>query len=93
MSWKTNVLLAFIGGLMLMAGLYQLEVLTILNFEVKDYWFELPFGIQVPWWFARDIFYTWIVIGSFMFGLAMHRPIKMLFENLGKLVCRRCFQS
>ena len=76
-----NAFFAFLGGLLVMTGLYQLEVLMILNFEVKDYWFELPFGYPVPWWFARDIFYAMILLGSFLFGISMYMPVKRFAER------------
>ena len=75
-----RIVLGIISGVLLLLGLYQLEVLMILNCQIVDYWFELPFGYSVPWWFARDLFYLSIVLGYviLIFALELDRLIKLI---------------
>jgi len=75
-----RIVFGIISGVLLLLGLYQLEVLMILNCQIVDYWFELPFGYHVPWWFARDLFYLSIVLGYvvLIFALELDRLIKLI---------------
>ncbi len=56
--------------LLLVTGLWQLEALFIQYHVFEQEGFMLPFGLKVPWWFARDLFYALIVIG-YLILLAM----------------------
>ena len=75
-----RIVFGIISGVLLLLGLYQLEVLMILNCQIVDYWFELPFGYPVPWWFARDLFYLSIVLGYviLIFALELDRLLKLI---------------
>jgi len=97
MTWKTNVFLAFLAGLLIMSGLYQLEILYIM--ATNGMWFDLPFyiikhpdcpiGSECYWkWmsFWRDVFYAWIILGAWLLGLAMYKPLKVLHARLKKAV-------
>jgi len=45
-----------------MTGLYQLEIMWIQKAWERPE-FMMPFGWIVPWWFARDIWYAFIILG------------------------------
>jgi hypothetical protein len=95
MNWRGNVIAGFIAGLLIMAGLYQLEIIYI-N-VTNGQWFDLPFYIirhpdcQVysecyyRWMaFWRDVFYTFIIVGAFILGLSMYKPLKTLKTKIIK---------
>lgn len=57
--------LYFVSGCLLITGLYQLEMMWIQKaWEFGS--FSMPFGFEVPFWFARDIWYLSIVLGFFI---------------------------
>ena len=56
-------------------GLYQLEVLIVLNYKVVNNEFTY-FGKEYPWWFVRDIAYTYTVVAyicSFVTSIFIRR--------------------
>ena len=61
-----KVLTAMLSALLFTVGLYQIEILWV-QFQNKETWnlekFVLPFGFEVEWWVARDIWYSCIIIG------------------------------
>ena len=67
---KWNILGLLLSGLFLMTGLYQIEIMWIQISEqhgipqgwIKD-GFIMPFGWIVPWYVARDIWYSFIILG------------------------------
>ena len=54
MLLKLAFTLLIVSAILLVIALYQLEVLMILNMQVVDPYFELPFGYPVLWYIARD---------------------------------------
>ena len=54
------VLAAAASGILLMVGLWQIEMMW-LHKSWQNEGFALPFGEEVPWWFARDLWYGCIV--------------------------------
>ena len=55
-------LTAILSGALLITGLYQVEIMWIQRaWEFER--FVMPFGIEVEWWIARDIWYSCIVAG------------------------------
>jgi len=54
------------SGVVLIACLYQLEIIVWQCFEVVNEYFMLPFGFKVKWWIARDILYTGIIVSWLM---------------------------
>jgi len=93
MKWRGNVLLSFLAGLLIMAGLYQLEILYIM--ATTGQWFDLPFyfikhpdcpiGSECYWkWmsFWRDMFYTFIIAGAWLLGVAMYKPLKTFIVHV-----------
>ena len=83
----TKILLGIVSGALLVLGFYQLEVLMILNCEIVDYWFELPFGYPIPWWFARDIFYTFIVIAYILLIIIFN--LERIVKAIKKIFIKR----
>lgn len=65
--WNLALLFAcvLVGSLFLMVGLYQIEIMWIQHAWNWEY-FVMPFGWKVPWWFARDVWYTMIIAGFFI---------------------------
>jgi len=59
---RWNILGLLLSGLFLMTGLYQLEIMWI---QKAWEWpcFMMPFGWRVPFWFARDVWYSFIILG------------------------------
>ena len=55
------ILYAVLSGILMVVGLWQIEMV-----HVHQSWgfqkFVMPFGIEVPWWFARDLWYAVIFI-------------------------------
>ena len=65
-------------------GLYQLEVLMILNYEktITEFVF---LGVKFPWWFIRDIAYTYAVISfviSFVSSIFIRRERDCIVKTL-----------
>jgi hypothetical protein len=63
---------------LLWVGLWQLEMLFV---QYYNYWnggYMLPFGIEVPWWFARDLFYGMIVLAFILqwFVVETREPVQ-----------------
>jgi len=56
--------LPFLSGMLLVAGLWQLEMIDIHRSWGFDQ-FSLPFGYTVPWWWARDLCYA-MILASFL---------------------------
>lgn len=52
----------FFSGALLVAGLWQLEMVQIQLSYFQLTMFSLPFGVEVEWWFARDLFYSMIIL-------------------------------
>lgn len=67
---RWNILGLLLSGLFLMTGLYQIEIMWI---QKAWEWpgFMMPFGWIVPWWFARDIWYAFIIIGWLLAIIAL----------------------
>jgi hypothetical protein len=54
-------ILGILTGSLLFVGLWQLEMMW-LHKGWGHKGFVLPFGLVVPWWFARDLWYSFIVL-------------------------------
>jgi len=80
-----------------MAGLYQLEIWHIMI--MNNAWFDLPFYIikhpdceigsscYWKWMYTwRDVFYTWIILGSLILGISMYKPLRILKEKILKVM-------
>ena len=61
-----KVLTAMLSALLFTVGLYQIEILWV-QFQNRESWnlerFVLPFGVEVEWWVARDIWYSCLIVG------------------------------
>ena len=53
---QTLLVVGLASGLLLMMGLWQIEMMW-LHKSWENGGFSLPFGYEVPWWFARDLWY------------------------------------
>ena len=96
MRVKWRLLLLFLSGLLVMTSLYQLEIIFICIGE--RWWFDLPFylirhpdvpvGSREYWvWMSvwRDVFYSLLLLGSFLFGLGMHDPLWRVREKVRRV--------
>jgi hypothetical protein len=58
-----------VSGALLFIGLWQIEMMWLHKAWGKQ-GFVLPFGREVPWWFARDLWYGCIIGGYVVLILA-----------------------
>ena len=69
MVTSLQLLAGIVSGSLLFIGLWQLEMMWLhksWNFKA----FVLPFGKEVPWWFARDLWYACIISAYVLLILA-----------------------
>ena len=65
---STQVLAGIISASLLFIGLWQIEMMWLhRSWNLPG--FVLPFGKEVPWWFARDLWYACIIAGYFLLVL------------------------
>jgi len=77
--WAIKSFLAFLAGAFMFIGLWQVEVMW--NQKAWEFEkFSLPFGIQVPWWFARDLWYGCIIACPVLIILAF-TPLVVLIKR------------
>jgi len=57
-----QALAGIVSGSLLLIGLWQLEMMWLDN-SCDHSSFSLLFKRKVPWWFARDLWYSWIIAG------------------------------
>ena len=66
---STQILSGIVSGSLLFIGLWQLEMMWLhRSWDFSG--FTLPFGRKVPWWFARDLWYSCIIAGYVVLILA-----------------------
>jgi hypothetical protein len=59
---RRSVIALILSAVLLFVGLYQLEIMWIQKAWEWDY-FMMPFGWKVPWYVARDVWYSFVILG------------------------------